>query len=156
MELNVNGKSLELDDDYASGVLVWALRDGLGLTATKFGCGIGICGSCTVHIDGEAVRSCMTPVNDVVGKEIRTLEGLPTADGALHPVQEAFLEAQVPQCSWCMSGQMMTAAAFLEKTPDPDPDQIVEAMQDNYCRCGCYVRIRTAVADAAHKMQEVS
>lgn len=156
MELNVNGQTLEVDDAYESGVLLWALRDGLGLTGTKFGCGVGICGACTVHVDGEATRSCLTAVVDVADKEIRTLEGLSTPEGQLHPVQEAFLEEQVPQCAWCMSGQMMTAAAFLEKTPNPTADEIVDALKENYCRCGCYVRIRTAVAQAAVKMQEVT
>lgn len=155
MQLNINGQTVELNPDYESGVLLWALRDDLGLAATKFGCGVGICGACTVHVDGEAVRSCLTPVPDVVGKEIRTLEGLPNGD-TLHPVQQAFLDEQVPQCAWCMSGQMMTAAAFLEKNPTPSRDEIVDALKDNYCRCGCYVRIRTAVATAAVKMQEVS
>ncbi len=156
MQLNINGQTVELNPDYESGVLLWALRDDLGLAATKFGCGIGICGSCTVHVDGEAVRSCLTGVQDVVGKEIRTLEGLSTADGQLHPVQQAFLDEQVPQCAWCMSGQMMAAAAFLEKNPTPSRDEIVDALKENYCRCGCYARIRTAVASAAVKMQEVT
>lgn len=156
MELNINGQKVEVSADYESGVLLWALRDDLGLTATKFGCGAGICGSCTVHVDGEATRSCMTPVQDVVGKEIRTLEGLSTAEGELHPVQAAFLNQQVPQCAWCMSGQMMAAAALLEKTPNPSEDEIVDALKENYCRCGCYVRIRTAVAEAATNMQEVT
>lgn len=155
MQLNINGQTVEINPDYEAGVLLWALRDDLGLTATKFGCGAGFCGSCTVHVDGEAVRSCLTPVPDVVGKEIRTLEGLPTGE-TLHPVQQAFLEQQVPQCAWCMSGQMMTAAAFLEKNPTPTRDEIVDALKDNYCRCGCYARIRTAVALAATKMQEVT
>ena len=134
------------------------LRDELGLTGTKFGCGAGICGACTVHINGEAVRSCVTPLSTVAG-EVRTIEGLPTAaaDGtiALHPVQQAFLEDQVPQCSWCMSGQMMTAAAFLAKNPTPNEEEIVEAMSQNYCRCGCYYRIKGAVAKAGLQLAKV-
>ncbi len=149
MELIVNGRRMALDDDYAGGVLLWALRDGLGLTGTKFGCGAGICGSCTVHVDGAAVRACVTPVESVLEAEIRTIEGLSPAAGPLHPVQQAFIDEQVPQCAWCMSGQMMAAAAFLAANPAPSPEEIVEAMRENYCRCGCYARIKAAVARAA-------
>lgn len=149
MNLNVNGENLELDDDYASGLLVWALRDGLGLIGTKFGCGAGICGSCTVHVNGVATRSCITQVADVAEAEITTLEGLADADGTLHPVQQAFIDKQVPQCAWCMSGQMMTAAAFIAENQAPTGEEVIDAMKDNYCRCGCYIRIREAVAYAA-------
>lgn len=138
-------------------MLLWVLRDELGLTGTKFGCGIGICGSCTVQIDGNAMRSCVTPVAAAEGKEIRTVEGLATVDAdgneTLHPIQEAFIEAQVPQCAWCMNGQMMTALAFLEKTESPSEEDIVSAMGNNYCRCGCYARIKVAVANAAETVQ---
>jgi isoquinoline 1-oxidoreductase alpha subunit len=154
MKLTIN----KIDYDIAAEPprpLLWVLRDELGLTGTKYGCGVGICGACTVHINGEAVRSCVTPLSTVVG-EVRTIEGLPTVapDGtlALHPVQQAFLEDQVPQCSWCMSGQMMTAAAFLAQNPAPAEDEIVVAMGNNYCRCGCYFRIKGAVAKAAVKL----
>lgn len=148
MELTINGKSYQIDEAYESGVLLWALRDDLGMMGTRFGCGAGICGACTVHVDGVATRSCITPLSDVVGKEIRTVEGL-AADGKLHPVQQAFIDKQVPQCAWCMSGQMMQAAAFLEETANPSDEEIVEAMKNNYCRCGCYVRIKEAVREAA-------
>jgi isoquinoline 1-oxidoreductase alpha subunit len=147
MQFLINGQSYDIDIP-ASENLVWVIRDGLGLTGTKFGCGMGICGSCTVHIDGQAMRSCITPAASVEGKAITTIEGLATEDG-LHPVQQAFLDEQVPQCSWCMSGQMMTAAAFLSQNPNPSEDDIVNAMSANYCRCGCYVRIKAAVARAA-------
>ena len=152
MKLNINGETYEMADNPAR-PLLWVLRDELGLTGTKFGCGVGICGSCTAHVDGQPIRTCITPLSAVAGKSITTIEGLATiaADGQiqLHPIQRAFLEAQVPQCSWCMSGQMMTAAAFLADNPSPTEADIVEAMSRNYCRCGCYVRIKSAVAQAA-------
>lgn len=149
MQLTVNGEVVELDDDYADGMLVWALRDGLGMTGTKFGCGAGICGSCTVHVDGQAIRACITPINTVLEAEILTIEGLAAPGEPLHPVQEAFIEKQVPQCAWCMSGQMMTAAALIRENPTPSKSEIIEGMKTNYCRCGCYIRIREAVAYAA-------
>ena len=153
MKLNINNETYDIPDS-PQRVLLWVLRDELGLAGTKFGCGAGICGACMVHINGVATRSCITPLANVEeGANIRTIEGLHNvaADGTieLHPVQEAFLKMQVPQCSWCMSGQMMTAAAFLESNPNPGPDEIVEAMSGNYCRCGCYYRIKSAVAMAA-------
>lgn len=153
MELIVNGRSIEVDAP-ADEPLLWVLRDDLGLTGTKFGCGIGICGACTVHLDGVATRACITPLAAAAGRELRTIEGLApggpeaTSEG-FHPVQRAFLEGQVPQCSWCMSGQMMTAAAFLAENPSPSEAEVVAAMSRNYCRCGCYVRIREAVQRAA-------
>ena len=154
MKLTINGTEYDIAAEPPR-PLLWVLRDELGLTGTKFGCGAGFCGACTVHIDGEAVRSCTVPIGTVAG-EIRTIEGLATttADGMieLHPVQQAFLEDQVPQCSWCMSGQMMTAAAFLAKNPTPSEDEIVEAMGENYCRCGCYFRVKGAVAKAAEQL----
>ena len=152
MELKINNASVEvtaLQDE----PLLWVLRDELGLTGTKFGCGIGICGSCTVHVDGVATRSCITPISSVVDKAITTIEGLSTTDEngeeVLHPVQQAFIDEQVPQCSWCMSGQMMSASAFLQQNPSPSEEEIVDAMSNNYCRCGCYVRIKAAVARVA-------
>lgn len=139
-------------------MLIWVLRDELGLTGSKYGCGIGICGCCTVHVDGQAVRACITPVSSVVGAQIRTIEGLANTDAngqtRLHPVQQAFLETQAPQCSWCMSGQMMTAAAFLARNPQPTAEEISQAMTNNYCRCACYVRVRQAVVRASHILQE--
>jgi isoquinoline 1-oxidoreductase alpha subunit len=153
MELKINGQNYDVSDD--NGVLLWAIRDEIGLTGTKFGCGAGICGACTVHVDGVATRSCITSIADVVGKEITTIEGL--SDGeTMHPVQEAFLTAQAPQCAWCMPGQMMTASAFLAENPNPNDDDINEAMNRNYCRCGCYVRIREAVKIASIRIQEVA
>lgn len=155
MELTINGDVYEVDiPDNMN--LVWVIRDSIGLTGTKFGCGIGICGSCTVHVDGVPTRSCVTPAQTTTGKEITTIEGLATIDDegneTLHPIQQAFIDKQVPQCSWCMSGQMMTAAAFIEDNTSPSEDDITNAMSANYCRCGCYVRIKDAVALAAETM----
>ena len=152
MDLVVNGKKYPVDDT-PDRILLWVLRDELGLTGTKFGCGAGICGSCTVHIDGEAVRSCLTTISSVAGKDIRTLEGLASEnpDGTLqlHPVQEAFIELQVHQCGYCMSGQIMQAVAFLEGNPHPTEEEIIAGMDQNLCRCGAYPRIRKAVSRAA-------
>jgi isoquinoline 1-oxidoreductase alpha subunit len=153
MEITVNGGSYLVDSDLSE-MLLWVLRDELGLTGTKYGCGIGMCGSCTVQVAGVATRSCITPLAAVAGREIRTIEGLAETEAVLHPVQQAFLDAQVPQCSWCMSGQMMTAAAFLSRNPDPTDEEITDAMARNYCRCGCYVRIKVAIAKAAQMMHE--
>ena len=153
MQLTINGETYEVADA-PDAPLLWALRDELGLTGTKFGCGVGICGACTVHIDGVATRACITPLAAAAGREIRTIEGLATAaDGVitLHPVQQAFIDEQVPQCGWCMSGQIMTAAAFLAQNPTPSEEDIVNAMGNNYCRCGCYVRILQAVKQAAEQ-----
>ncbi len=152
MDLFINQKTYRVEAS-PDRPLLWVLRDELGLTGTKFGCGVGICGSCTVHIDGAPARSCLTPLSIVEGKAIRTLEGLATEnpDGSLqlHPVQQAFIELQVHQCGYCMSGQMMTAAALLEQNPSPSQAEIVEALDRNLCRCGTYSRIRQAVARAA-------
>ena len=138
-------------------MLVWVLRDTLGLTGTKFGCGAGICGSCTVLVDGTPTRSCLTPAATVAGKEITTIEGLADrhdGGGDLHPVQQAFLETQAPQCGYCMSGQMITAAALLDENPSPTEDEIRDGMNSVYCRCGTYVRIKDAVARAAEIIAE--
>ncbi|MEM7704297.1 MAG: (2Fe-2S)-binding protein [Pseudomonadota bacterium] len=124
--------------------LLWALRDRLKLTGTKFGCGIAQCGACTVHLDGEAVRSCVLPLSAVAGKSVTTIEGLAGEDDALHPVQEAWLEVQVPQCGYCQSGMIMTAAQLLERNPNPDDAEVTRAMT-NICRCGTYTRIRKAI-----------
>ena len=126
--------------------LLWVLRDTLSMTGTKFGCGMALCGACTVHINGEAARSCITPVSSVAGKKITTIEGL-SADGS-HPVQQAWMEEDVPQCGYCQSGQIMAAAALLKKNPRPTDQDIDEAMT-NICRCGTYQRIRQAVHLAA-------
>ena len=153
VKLNVNGRDVEIGDDYADGSLLWALRDGAGLCGTKFGCGVGICGSCTVHVDGRPARSCLVPVAAVADAEITTIEALAGENGELHEVLRAFIEEQVPQCAWCMNGQIMTAVAFLRATPDPDEDEIAAALDANYCRCGCYARIRRAVARAAKALR---
>jgi isoquinoline 1-oxidoreductase alpha subunit len=150
MDLQINGETHTVDSQPEE-LLLWTLRDELGMTGTRFGCGVGICGSCTVHVDGVAMRACITPLAAVEDKEIRTIEGL--ADGeSLHPVQQAFIDEQVPQCGWCMSGQIMTAAAFLEANPAPNDAEITQALSANYCRCGCYVRIERAVRQAADLM----
>ena len=153
MQLKINDTLYEVADD-PTAMLLWVLRDELGLTGTKFGCGAGLCGACTVHLDGAAVRACVTPVAAAEGRAIHTIEGLPAtaADAALHPVQQAFIDEQVPQCGWCMSGQIMTAAAFLTQNPTPSEEEIINAMGNNYCRCGCYVRIKRAVTRAAEQM----
>lgn len=149
MELHINGVTVQVADDGPTRPLVLVLRDELAMTGTKFGCGAGICGSCTVHVDGVAVRSCQTPVSTVVGKRITTIEGLVQPDGTLHPIQQAFVDFQVPQCGWCQSGQIMSALAFLNTTPNPSVEEIAAAMDGNYCRCGTYHRIRNAIAHAA-------
>jgi isoquinoline 1-oxidoreductase alpha subunit len=128
--------------------LLWVLRDALELTGTKFGCGAGLCGACTVHVDGAAVRSCSTPVSQVVGKTVMTIEGL-GANG-LHPVQQAWIAEEVPQCGYCQVGQIMAAAALLAKTPKPTDDEITQGMKGNICRCGTYQRIRMAIHRAAN------
>ena len=130
--------------------VLWVLRDHLNLVGTKFGCGIGQCGACTVHLDGNATRSCQLQVSQIDGKEITTIEGL-SEEGA-HPVQEAWTEVDVPQCGYCQAGQMMTASAFLNKNPNPSEQEIRNAMHGNICRCASYTRIRKAVAIAAEKM----
>ncbi|WP_312162431.1 2Fe-2S iron-sulfur cluster-binding protein [Phenylobacterium sp.] len=131
--------------------LLWAIRDELGLTGTKFGCGIGGCGACTVHLDGEPVRSCVTPVGSIAGHAVTTIEGLDPR-GA-HPLQTAWIEAQAPQCGYCQSGQIMSAAALLKSTPNPTDAQIDDAMNGNLCRCMSYVRIRKAIKLASSKTQ---
>jgi isoquinoline 1-oxidoreductase alpha subunit len=142
----VNGKIHEVDAP-ADMPLLWVLRDLLGLTGTKYGCGIAQCGACTVHIDGEATRSCMTPVGAVGSKSVTTIEGL-SGEGA-HPVQRAWIEEDVVQCGYCQSGQIMAAAALLRQTPKPTDAQIDEAMSGLICRCGTYQRIRSAIRRAA-------
>jgi len=134
--------------------LLWALREGLNLTGTKFGCGIASCGACTVHVDGVAVRSCQTPLGDVAGLSVVTIEGLGTP-AALHAVQAAWVQAQVAQCGYCQSGQIMQAAALLAGNSAPSDAEIDEAMTGNLCRCGTYPRIRAAIHDAAKRLSEV-
>jgi isoquinoline 1-oxidoreductase alpha subunit len=146
MELIVNGKPTTIDapDDMP---LLWALRDLAGLTGTKYGCGIAQCGTCTVHIDGAPVRACIMPVGSVRGRKITTIEGL-AAGGADHAVQRAWAELNVPQCGYCQAGQLMSAAALIERNTNPSDAEIDAAMQGNLCRCGTYVRIRAAVKRA--------
>ena len=144
--LRVNGATRAVDADPAM-PLLWALRDLLGLTGTKYGCGIGACGACTVHLNGQAVRSCITSISDVGDQEVTTIEGL-SPDGT-HPVQRAWIANNVPQCGYCQVGQIMQAAALLLENPKPTHDQIREAMAGNICRCGTYQRIRTAIKQAA-------
>ena len=146
MRLTVNGTTRDYAGDPSMPVL-WYVRDILGLTGTKFGCGIGACGACTVHLDGIAVRGCQTPVVAAQGRQVTTIEGL-SSDG-LHPVQQAWRTHNVPQCGYCQSGQIMQAAAFLSTTPHPSDADIDRAMQGNICRCGTYTRIREAIHTAA-------
>lgn len=147
MELMINGKAYSVPDK-PQRMLLYVLRDELGLTGTKFGCGVGFCGACTIHIDGAIARSCITPISATSGKRITTIEGLSSGE-TLHPVQQAFLELQAPQCGWCQSGQMMAAAALLSTNPNPNNDEIIAMLTINYCRCGTYGRIKRAIARAA-------
>ena len=151
--LTVNGTAQTVDLP-ADMPLLWVLREGLNLTGTKFGCGIASCGACTVHMNGEAVRSCQVPLSDAAGAEIVTIEGLGNL-AALHAVQAAWVAAQVAQCGFCQSGQIMQAAALLTTTPDPTDADIDTAMEGNLCRCGTYPRIRAAVKDAANRLKGV-
>ncbi len=146
IRLRVNGAERELDVDPEM-PLLWALRDTLGLTGTKYGCGEALCGACTVHLDGEVVRSCMTPVRRAAGKDVTTIEGL-SPDGS-HPLQKAWVELGVPQCGFCQAGQIMSAAALLAKRPKPTDAEIDRSLSGNLCRCGTYLRIRAAVKKAA-------
>jgi isoquinoline 1-oxidoreductase subunit alpha len=144
--LTVNGTRRSLDVD-ASMPLLWAIRDVLALTGTKYGCGMGLCGACTVHLDGAAVRSCQTAVGSAANRQVVTIEGL-SADRR-HPIQQAWTAGNVPQCGYCQPGQIMSAAALLARTPQPTDDDIDRAMAGNLCRCGTYTRIRRAIHDAA-------
>ena len=144
--LNVNGQNVSVDGSEDT-TLLWALRDMVGLTGTKYGCGAGLCGACTVHVDGVAVRSCQTTVGEVAGKTVTTIEGL-SPDGN-HPVQVAWRDLHVPQCGFCQSGQIMQAASLLSEKPDPTDQEILDGMAGNICRCGCYERIVAAVRSAA-------
>jgi isoquinoline 1-oxidoreductase alpha subunit len=155
--LTINNRSVQLDLDPDT-PLLWALRDHLNLVGTKFGCGGGFCGACTVHLDGVATRSCSTAVSAAAGRRITTIEGLSTQPGVgsresgvapIHPVQQAWLEIDVPQCGYCQAGQIMSAAALLARTPNPSDDEITAAMNGNICRCGTYIRIRQAVRRAS-------
>jgi isoquinoline 1-oxidoreductase subunit alpha len=146
IKLTINKKKYDLDVDPQM-PLLWVLRDVVGLTGTKYGCGMAQCGACTVHLNGEAIRACVMPVSAVVGKEVVTIEGL--AEKNDHPLQQAWQDVDVPQCGYCQSGQIMTAAALLRKNPNPSEQEIINAMQGNLCRCGTYLRIQKAIKKAA-------
>ncbi len=154
VQLKINGKPTQLDVD-PNTPLLWAVREQTGLTGTKFGCGIAMCGACTMHVDGEPVRSCSTFIGDVEGSEVTTIEGIAQPDGTLHAVQEAWIKHQVPQCGYCQSGQIMSAVALLRDTPNPTDDDIDAAMSGNVCRCGMYDRIRAAIKTAANMPKAV-
>ena len=146
VKLRVNGQERSFDGD-PSMPLLWYLRDELGLTGTKFGCGAALCGACTVHVDGQATRACITAVNDVAGRAVTTIEGLDP--NGMHPVQKAWRQLNVPQCGYCQAGQIMQAAALLATVKNPSEDEINGAMTGNICRCGCYQRITAAIKAAA-------
>lgn len=147
--LNINGTSKQVDVDPSTPVL-WVLRDHLDLVGTKFGCGIAQCGACTIHLDGNAVRSCQLPVSAAEGASITTIEGL--SEKGDHPVQKAWMEHDVPQCGYCQAGQIMTAAALLQQNPNPSDEDIENAMNGNICRCGTYLRIKAAVKTASQNL----
>ncbi|TDB61809.1 (2Fe-2S)-binding protein [Arundinibacter roseus] len=152
ISLTINGKKHELDVDPRM-PLLWVIRDMAGLKGTKFGCGISQCGACTVHIDGKPTRSCSYPASAAANKSITTIEGI-GSEATLHAVQQAWIDAQVPQCGYCHSGQIMSAVALLENTPNPTDEQIDSAMRGNLCRCGTYARIKTAIHKASQKGKE--
>lgn len=149
--VTINGAVREIDADPEM-PLLWALRDALGMTGTKYGCGIGACGACTIHVDGQATRSCLTSLGSVAGKSVTTIEGL-GAHG-FHAVQQAWIEENVPQCGYCQAGQLMSAAALLTRNPQPSDEDIDTAMAGNLCRCGTYPRIRKAIHNAATKLSD--
>ena len=151
--LSVNGTSYDVDVDPDT-PLLWVIREKLGLTGTKFGCGIALCGSCTVHLDGKPVRSCVTPVASATGRNITTIEGI-ASDGKLHPLQQAWIDLQVPQCGYCQSGQIMSAVALLNNTPSPTEQDIDSAMSGNICRCGMYSRIKKGIQRVANSEVQV-
>ena len=151
LRLTVNGSELEVDADGAT-PLLWVLRDNLGLVGTKFGCGIAVCGACTVHLDGRPVRACSVPAQSAVGRSVTTIEGLSGRNGELHRLQQTWIEYDVPQCGYCQAGQIMAAAALLENNPAPSDADIDAAMGGNLCRCGTYNRIRKAIHAAAASM----
>ena len=146
--MKLNGERVEIPDAWQNATLLSFLRDKLGLTGTKFGCGKGLCGACTVHIDGVAMRACITSVTSVADASVTTIEGL-AVDGALHPVQQAWIEMNVPQCGYCQPGQIMSAAALLSHNAAPTEAEVVEGMSGNLCRCGTYPRIQAGVLRAA-------
>ncbi|OEK00325.1 (2Fe-2S)-binding protein [Roseivirga sp. 4D4] len=152
-KLKINSQEYTIEAE-AQTPLLWAIRDEVGLTGTKYGCGIAQCGACTVHLNGNPVRSCSLPVSAIVGQEITTIEGL--SEDSSHPVQKAWLEVQAPQCGYCQSGQIMSASALLEKNPSPSDEDIDQAMSGNICRCGTYHRIRKAIHLASKEISNGS
>ncbi|NOR37622.1 MAG: 2Fe-2S iron-sulfur cluster binding domain-containing protein [Woeseiaceae bacterium] len=146
--LKINGETHSVDVDPAT-PLLWVIRDYVGLTGTKFGCGIAQCGACTVHLNGTPIRSCVTPAQVAIDQEVMTIEGIVKSDGELHPLQQAWIDEQVPQCGYCQSGQIMSAAALLDDNPSPSDADIDQAMAGNVCRCGTYPRIRKGIKRAA-------
>jgi isoquinoline 1-oxidoreductase alpha subunit len=154
IEFHVNNKPVRFEGEEDT-PLLWVLRDQLKLKGTKFGCGIGSCGACTVHIDGRARKTCTTKVSSVAGKQVTTIEGLASPDGQLHPVQQAWIEEDVPQCGYCQGGQIMAAVDLLQQIPDPDDADIAREMR-NICRCGTYIRIRKAIHRASALISEES
>jgi len=154
VRLNVNGQNRVVEDVDAQTPLLWVLRDSLGLVGTKYGCGVAQCGACTVHMNGNPVRSCQIPAAAASGAAITTVEGLAKADGTLHVVQQAWMDHDVPQCGYCQAGQMMSASALLAQNPKPTDADIDAAMAGNLCRCGTYHRIRKAIHSAAEKLQK--
>ena len=148
----LNGEAVTIDADPAMPIL-WVVREKAGLPGTKFGCGVAACGACTVHLDGQPIRSCSTPVSEAEGREITTIEGIAGPDGELSVLQQAWISEQVPQCGYCQSGQLMSATALLRENPNPSDDDIDEAMKGNVCRCGTYTRIRRAIKVAAGSEQ---
>jgi isoquinoline 1-oxidoreductase alpha subunit len=147
MKFSLNGKAVEVDVDPDT-PLLWVIRDEVQLTGTKFGCGMGLCGACTVHLNGNAIRSCITPISSVLDQAITTIEGL-GSEQELHPLQKSWVEHNVPQCGYCQSGQLMSAAALLSANPSPSDEDIDNAMSGNICRCGTYPRIKSAIKSAA-------
>ena len=156
MKLKVNGDMRDVAEDWQDENLLVVLREHLGLVGSRFSCGIGQCGACVVHVDGEPVSSCLVPVSEIENKEVLTVESLADADGTLHPLQQAWLDENVPQCGYCQSGQLMQALSLLQHTPNPNDDDINTAMSGHLCRCGTYERIRKAIKRAALTMQEAS
>ncbi len=153
--LHINGQAHELDVDPAT-PLLWAIREQTGLTGTKFGCGIAQCGACTVHLNGEPIRACVTPVQVAAGQQITTIEGIGRGETGLHAVQQAWIDEQVPQCGYCQSGQIMAAVALLDANPAPTDADIDTAMRGNICRCGTYPRIRRGIKRAALALADAS
>lgn len=156
MKLKINGDMRDVAEDWQDENLLVVLREHFGLVGSRFSCGIGQCGACVVHVDGEPVSSCLVPVSEIEDKEVLTVESLAAADGTLHPLQQAWLDENVPQCGYCQSGQLMQALSLLQHTPNPNDDDIDTAMSGHLCRCGTYERIRKAIKRAALTMQEAS